>query len=184
METKNKRKILSIRVKEELGDLLKERATSKEMQISKYVRKLIKNDLGYEIGSKKILRFDLDFMDYELLQKKAKKSQETPVRYVKRLVKQDLMGSSVSGKVVKDQQLMDEHESLKREHSALLERHEEKNKESNKLKKEKEELLNDLLFLMNFFQTNAKVLQEKNYEFFVEHREEFASIAKKLKEAS
>jgi predicted transcriptional regulator len=48
------------------------------------------------------------------------------------------------------------------------------------LKAQKEENIEDIKFLMDFFQENKDILIKENKKFFNEHRERFIDIAKKI----
>lgn len=179
-----KTKVLSIRVREDIGELLRNKAENEErMKISRYVRRLIKDDLGIEVGNKKLIKVDLDLIDYEMLQRKARTARETPLIYVKKLVKADLMGKrNIQPSLEISPEPSTQSDKLQEEHEKLKKSHENISKKNKRLGREKTQLLEDIKFLMDFFQMNAQVLQENSAEYLAKNGQKFGAIAEKLKE--
>ena len=137
----NKDKVLSIRVKPPQYDELESRANAQDTKISKYVRKLIKEELDPD--KKKAQGGDPE------LEKKFKDLQ------------------------LKYKEVIKERDNLKSENKNLEEIIAD-------LSNFKDSVFEQLLFLMGFFQKNAKLLQQHDRDYILEHREKFAIIAKQL----
>ena len=158
-----KEKVLSIRIKESQIENIKKKAGIKPDErgrLSKYIRKLIKSDIDPD-------KYEENKTDIGVNNEKYK----------------DLENDY--------NELMTLHEDLSAKYHEILAKNKRLSTEKVELESTieamtliKNDFLNQLLFLMKFFQKNASLLQQHDRNYILEHREKFAIIAKQLEGVS
>lgn len=134
----------------------------------------------------KVLSIRIKPHQHELLEKKALMQDKRVSGYVRKLIKTDL-DPNVSGVDSSDpelerkfESLQKDYEKIKKERDSLLKEKKELEMTIENLSSFKDNVFEQLLFLMSFFQKNAKLLQQHDKDYIIQNREKFAMIAKQL----
>lgn len=190
-----KEKVLSVRLNEDQFNTLDSLSETMELKKSKFVRNLISKQLKASESGKEILDVKIKPAQYKTLTELAEKSNLKPDKYLRRLVKESLEspggksvisgGGGISEAKYKDlENDYNEMTSLYQEISTKYHQLENENKALQNtietLSTIKNDFLEQLLFLMKFFQTNAQLLQKHDREFIMKNKEKFAMIAKQV----
>jgi len=206
----NKEKILSIRIKPTDHEILQQRAKDLEINTSKYIRSILKSDLNAARNGYQIVNIKLKQNEFKTIEQLAKNLNIKPTKYLRKIVKTSVKDKKSDREIISPESDGRSYLKLKKEVEKFKELYQEKSIECNILEREKKELLSEkaqlevrikeqentievltnlkntfldeLLFLMKFFQANAKLLKEHDKKFIMENKEKFAMIAKQLEE--
>ncbi|MHA1292606.1 MAG: hypothetical protein ACTSQJ_08070 [Promethearchaeota archaeon] len=206
----NKEKILSIRIKPTDHEILQQRAKDLEINTSKYIRSILKSDLNAARNGYQIVNIKLKQNEFKTIEQLAKNLNIKPTKYLRKIVKTSVKDKKSDREIISPESDGRSYLKLKKEVEKFKELYQEKSIECNILEREKKELLSEkaqlevrikeqentievltnlkntfldeLLFLMKFFQSNAKLLKEHDKKFIMENKEKFAMIAKQLEE--
>jgi len=189
-----KDKVLSIRLKDEQFDTLHKLSERIDTPKSKFVRSVLVSHLKAADNGEKVIDVKLKPSNYNILKEMAMKEDIKPEKFLRKLVKENL--ESPRGILMGNRGgISDEaYRSLEKEYTELNTLYQEVLKKNRQLLNENQELqstidtltslkndfLEQLLFLMKFFQSNAKLLQQHDREFILQNKEKFAMIAKQL----
>jgi len=196
-----KEKVLSVRLKDEQHEKLKEITKARNISNSKFVRKLVNTHVKANDKGKRVYHVKVAPSQFKTIEEMAEKTNMKPEKYLRKLIKanleldpegkkpgeRDISQQEYNDLLKKNEELTLRYEVVSKKYDqALLEKTQlEKKVEDAKstietLKDLNNEFLDHLLFLMNFFQKNAKLLQEHDRKFMVKNKEQFAVIAKQL----
>lgn len=189
-----KEKVLSVRLNEDQFDNLNELTENLDLGKSKFVRNLISNHLKAAESGKTVVSVKIKPAHYKWLEEVANSSKLKPEKYLRKMVKENLdpsvgIGASSRGGISEEKYKdlendYNEMSTLYQEISAKYHQLENENKALQNtietLSTIKNDFLEQLLFLMKFFQTNAQLLQKHDREFIMKNKEKFAMIAKQV----
>jgi predicted DNA-binding protein len=196
-----KEKVLSVRLRDDQIKNLDELSKTMDTTKSKFVRRLVNQHLKANESGKKVYNVKIQPAQYKTLEELAQKTNMKPEKYLRKLIKSN-MGLAKNGKSPSEAGInKDEYNGLEKDFKELYKRYEDLTLNYNQvldektrlesrlgemestievLSKLKDEFLNQLLFLMKFFQKNGKLLQEHDKKYILEKKEQFAIIAKQL----
>ncbi len=198
-----KEKVLSVRLRDDQLEKLKEISDEKNTTNSKFVRKLVNTHLKANENGKRVYHLKVQPAQYKTIEEMAQKTNMKPEKYLRRIIKSGLEITQAGGKLSQGGISEDKYKALEKEYNKVTKLNEElstkyHNIELEKaslkrildeqeetieaLSKLKNELMTHLSFLMNFFQDNRDILYQHDEikDYMSKDIEMFRIIARQL----
>jgi len=186
-----KEKVLSVRLNPDQFDNLHELTQTMDLKKSKFVRNLISKQLKAAESGKEVMDVKIKPINYKTLAELAKKSNMKPDKYLRKLVKENLESPGGKGTISGGGISEDKYKDLENDYNEMTNLYQEMSSKFHQSESENEELKNtleilttmkndfmeQLVFLMDFFQKNAQLLQKHDRDFIMKNKETFQMIA-------